>query len=159
LEQRAAIERVGSDLHPEPDRFVDLGWSSEDEAAAFDIPSDLRRVMNEDSGTGAMPWLYAGHLKQRRSARSTGAQSGSFWSYRDQAPLKEAPSDARYLAVSAKTPDLEVLPRFEQLEMLSAFGVGEAALEIIGRLPSLRILEISAFKTRSLRALAGLQRL
>jgi hypothetical protein len=73
--------------------------------------------------------------------------------------LAGIPRDIRYLAVSGRAPDLELLSEFTNIEILWTSRVDERALKKVGKVRSLRLLSLNATSVASLRALVGLEQL
>jgi hypothetical protein len=73
--------------------------------------------------------------------------------------LVQVPRDIRYLAVSGRAPDLELLSEFTNIEILWISRANEQALKKVGEMRSLRLLSLNATSVANLRALVGLEQL
>jgi hypothetical protein len=72
------------------------------------------------------------------------------------AALRDAPRDARYLAISDATTDLELLARFERLEAVWVNGANTQTLASLIHAPRLRAISLQSTKVDSVAMLAGL---
>jgi RNA polymerase subunit RPABC4/transcription elongation factor Spt4 len=154
--------KVGESIGPALAPYIRLDWTTEEEAALFDLPPIVRRLIDAGTPIGEPPWAYisfAGvNLGIRVRIAGTTAP-GSFFSAKQAAALADVPRSARFLYLDGNVPDLEELPGFKHLETLVLGPVGERELAIVGQAKSLRIVSLTGIRTTTLDRLAGLTRL
>lgn len=144
-----AAERAGGG-----EVFVDLAWVTEDEPRLFDLPAYLRGAYDRLGDTGRFNDLTV-PLWEGLRVRWAGAADGSFYG----APadrVAAVPRDARYANVNGRARDLARLAELERLEHLEVWRSDDRALEVVGSLPGLRVLELPETRATNLDALAGL---
>src|SRR5687768_9573516 len=155
--------KIGSELKSLYETFIRLSWVTEEQPSLYDLPPVVRVLSDEASAHGSAPWAYIGLAGNTLSVdvrRSGPTSPGSFYSARSVTSLADVPTGAAFLRVITKTVrDLERLTDFHALETLEIYDVGDRELEIVSRLPSIRLLSISVIRSKSLDALATLSRL
>jgi hypothetical protein len=160
---RAEIEPLLLGIEPmtgDDPVVVDLGWVTEDELSLFAMPRFVREAVDRAVAAGYGPWglLNAAAFADGVRVRCAGpVVPGSFYLPR-LGTLAEVPRDARLLNCNLQRNTLDPA-RFPSLDVLRAFDVNAPALQAIGRLHSLRILEISGVRADTLQSLTGLENL
>lgn len=158
----AEAARLVRDLVPRYKPYIRFSWITEEQGRLFDLPPIVRRMSDEASARGDLPW---GHIDWPRNVlgvdvrRGCSAAPGSFYAGSSARRLREVPGHTAFLRVDAKTEDLDRLTDLEGLDVLQFQGVGPRELAIIGRVSSIRFLSLEGVRATNLDALADLDRL
>ena len=139
--------------------WVDLEWVTEDELTYFGIPSAALAADRDLVAHGEWPRTAAAsrHFDGIR-VRWAGAAPGTFYSTRLPARLDDLP--AHTTSVNAHRSRIgDLLERAPNLQILRADLVNDHALQAIGRMRKLRVLELWEPRVTSLRAITDLEAL
>jgi len=138
---------------------VDLEWVTEDELTYFGIPSAVLAADHDLVASGEWPrTVAAARYFDGIRVRWAGAAPGSFYSTGLPARIDDLPAHTTY--VSAHRSRIgKLFERAPNVQMLRAELANDHALQAIGRLRKLRVLELWETRVTSLEAIADLEAL